>query len=501
VHQQTIAEIVKEISASLAGRFMGKIFQLSSLSLALDFGSKEAGYLFINVDPAWPRLHLIKRRVRELEKQSVAPSAFTHALRANLGGGELLSIIRDDAERVVRLSFLVEDEIGGSHKATLVAQLSGRSANLFLLDEAGHITHTLRVLRGEGQQVGDNYHPPIRLKPNPQGGPQDTPATHHPQGLRTAEEEQLELGAFPSISSAADDYYARLEAAAVFTNRSKTLLTRLQKEIAQGVKLKSNLTRDLITHGDPGQLKRMGDLLLANIANARREGNTVTLTDYYSEDAPEIEIEVDENSSLQDEAARYFARYTKAKRGAEEIATRLAQLEREMPQLLDRRAELERIISSRDEDALAILEGSKAPALNERRKRKKADKIPGVRRYRSSDGYEILVGRAAHTNDHLTFRVALPYDLWLHAADYPGSHVVIRNQTRKEIPHRTIIEAAQLAAKFSQASSDSKVTIHYTSRKFLSKPKGGAPGLVRMSSFKTITVEPKESIDRIETGQ
>ncbi len=501
MHQQTIAEIVKEISASLAGRFMGKIFQLSSLSLALDFGSKEAGYLFINVDPAWPRLHLIKRRGRELEKQSVAPSLIAHALRTNLSGGKLLSVIRDDAERVVRLSFLVECETGESHKAALVAQLSGRSANLFLLDEAGRITHTLRVPRGDGQQIGDQYHPPTLQNPGPPGGLRDTPASHQPAGLGAAEEKPLEQGAFPSISAAADDYYTRLEAAAIFANRSKALLTRVQKEIAQALKLKSNLASDLIAHGDPGQLKRMGDLLLANIANARREGNTVTLTDYYSEDTPEIQIEVDENSSLQDEAARYFARYTKAKRAAEEIATRLDQLEGEIPQLLARRAELESIISSRDEDALAILEGLKAPAPNERRKRKGADKIPGVRRYRSSDGYEILVGRAAHTNDHLTFRVARPHDLWLHAADYPGSHVVIRNQTRNEIPHRTIIEAAQLAAKFSQASDDSKVTIHYTPRKFLSKPKGAARGLVRMSSFKTITVEPKESIDRIETGQ
>jgi len=85
----------------------------------------------------------------------------------------------------------------------------------------------------------------------------------------------------------------------------------------------------------------------------------------------------------------------------------------------------------------------------------------------------------------------------MHAGDYPGSHVVVRNPTRKEIPHRTIIEAAQLAGKFSQASEDSKVVIHYTERKFLSKPKGAAPGLVRLSRFRSITVEPKEQLDRI----
>jgi predicted ribosome quality control (RQC) complex YloA/Tae2 family protein len=109
----------------------------------------------------------------------------------------------------------------------------------------------------------------------------------------------------------------------------------------------------------------------------------------------------------------------------------------------------------------------------------------------------VLVGRAARDNDNLTFKIAQPNDLWLHSGDYPGSHVVVRNPTRKEIPHRTIIEAAQLAGRFSQASEDSKVVIHYTPRKFLSKPKGAAPGLVRLSRFRSITVEPKEGIERL----
>jgi predicted ribosome quality control (RQC) complex YloA/Tae2 family protein len=73
----------------------------------------------------------------------------------------------------------------------------------------------------------------------------------------------------------------------------------------------------------------------------------------------------------------------------------------------------------------------------------------------------------------------------------------VRNPNRAEIPQRTIIEAAQLAANYSQAKRDAKVDVHYTPRKFLSKPKGAAPGLVRMSSFRSITVEPGESAERI----
>src|SRR5207247_1621287 len=108
--------------------------------------------------------------------------------------------------------------------------------------------------------------------------------------------------------------------------------------------------------------------------------------------------------------------------------------------------------------ARATRSGLRTSTLKTRRcSRSRSTRIPGTRRYLSSDGYEILVGRAARDNDQLTFRVARPHDLWLHAGDYPGSHVIVRNSSRREIPHRTVIEAAQLAARFSQASKDAKV--------------------------------------------
>jgi predicted ribosome quality control (RQC) complex YloA/Tae2 family protein len=237
--------------------------------------------------------------------------------------------------------------------------------------------------------------------------------------------------------------------------------------------------------------------LLSNIVTAVRDGNKVRLSDYYADGAPVIEIEVDENRSLQDEAAARFRQYTKAKRAADAIAERLKQIDRDTAGLEHRLKQLDAIIQSRDEAALNSFEKPPPAPRVAPRKSAKPEKISGVRRYLSTDGYEILVGRAARDNDNLTFRVAQPNDLWMHSGDYPGSHVVVRNPTRKEIPQRTVIEAAQLAGRFSQASGDAKVVIHYTERKFLSKPKGAAPGLVRLSRFRSITVEPKESVPRL----
>ena len=480
---QTIKTIVAEIAPTLAGRSVGRVFQLSRVSVAVDFRPHDGRYLFISVEPSQPRIHLIERRARELEKQSLTHSPFSLVLQKQLGGAALTSMVKDEDDRIVRLSFEATDEIGNPFGRTLVAQLTGKAANLLLLDERGYVIDALRPPRGDGQEVGHKYQPPPR-----------------PPAKASTSAHTVERGNFDTLSEAADNYYRELEEARRFDARASAARARLRKEIAQREKLRQHLMHDLESHGSADEHKRVGDLLLANIATAKRTGNKVTLTDYYAEDAPLVEIEVDENLTLQEEAARRFNRYTKARRAAREIAKRLAGLEQELETLDARREELEEAISARDEAALESFTGEKKEedARGAKSRRQKSDDIvPGARRYRSSDGYEILVGRAARDNDHLTFRVARPHDLWLHAADYPGSHVIVRNPTRADIPHRTIIEAAQLAALFSQARRDAKVDVHYTQRKFLSKPKGAQPGLVRMSSFRSITVEPGEPVARI----
>jgi predicted ribosome quality control (RQC) complex YloA/Tae2 family protein len=458
VHPQLLQNVVAELQTNLTGRYLGKIYQLSAVSFAFDFGLR-GSFLFVSVEPSSPRMYLIRRRTRDLEKQSQQLNQFGQLLRAKLSGSELLEIAKEPTDRIVRLRFA---------SSTLVAQLTGRTAELFLLDEGNQIEGSVRT-RIEGIYQA----PPIRE-------------------IRVEEDLPQASG---SPSEAADAYFSALEHASEFDAQANAVRSRLLKALRQKSKLKENLEHDLAGHGDPEEHKRIGDLLLANLSTAKRHGNKVTVVDYYAEDAPSIEIEIDQNVSLQDEAAQRFRQYGKAKRARQEIAERMVQIDREIAQLNRQVEGILKIIEARDETALASYISQK-PAAKKPAKQQQST-LPGVRRYVSTDGYEILVGRAARDNDNLTFKIAQPNDLWLHAGDYPGSHVVVRNPTRKEIPHRTIIEAAQLAGRFSQASDDSKVVIHYTPRKFLSKPKGSAPGLVRLSRFKSITVEPKESVERI----
>lgn len=462
MHPQLLQNVVAELQTNLTGRYLGKIFQLSPLSFALDFGLRGA-FLFVSVDPASARIYLIRRRLRDLEKQSLPLGPFAQSLRSSFGGQAITFIEKDQSDRIVRLAF---------PNGKLIVQLTGRTADLFVLDPLNQILDGLRT------SIKGSYTPP-------------------PSGKIPVEKDLPQAAGSPS--EAADAYYSALEHAREFDSRANAVRSKFLKSLRQKEKLKANLEQDLASHGEQQEHKRIGDLLLANIATAKRAGNKVTIRDYYAEGAPEIEIEVDENVSLQDAAAQRFRQYGKAKRAREEISERMVQIDREMSQLNRRLEKISEIIEKRDESALNAYI-TERPASHKPDKRSSGARQPavsGVRRYRSTDGYEILVGRAARDNDNLTFKIAQPNDLWLHAGDYPGSHVVVRNPTRKEIPHRTIVEAAQLAGRFSQASEDTKVVIHYTPRKFLSKPKGSAHGLVRLSRFKSITVEPKESVPRV----
>jgi predicted ribosome quality control (RQC) complex YloA/Tae2 family protein len=482
---QAIHEIVEEIRPLMVGRAPGKIFQLSPLSLVVDFRLRDHGDLFISVEPAQPRMYLIKRRVRDLEKQSVPLTQFGQSLRKELSGTRLRSIEKDPNDRIVWLHFSGADELGQNQERTIVAQLTGRAANLFLIDREGIIFNQARDGKGHGQKIGERYQPP-----RPAGAP--TKQTGDSELIKT-----IRSGAHASPSEAADAYFSCLLVRQAFDNRAGAARAELRKKISHHQKLLKQLEQDLASHANAEANKRLGDLLLANLSTARREGSRVTLIDYFADDAGSVEIEMDQHSTLPEEAERRFALYSRSRRAVRQIASRIAAIGPEMDLLNSQSEALEKIVAERDEAALEKFTARKSAPSASGRGGKIEKKIPGTRSYLSSDGFEILVGRTARDNDQLTFKVAKPNDLWMHTGDYSGSHVVVRNTPRKEIPHRTVIEAAQLAAHFSQARNNAKVDVHYTQRKFVSKPKGAALGLVRVTRFKNITVEPKENLERL----
>jgi predicted ribosome quality control (RQC) complex YloA/Tae2 family protein len=279
-----------------------------------------------------------------------------------------------------------------------------------------------------------------------------------------------------------------------FEQLAASVRKKVLAEIKKRNKLIDNLRGDLEKHGEPEIWKRYGDLLLANTNNARRDGDTIFVTDYFADDAPQIEIEGESNKTISEVAEEYFRRYTKARNGKKVIEQRLSVAETSLNIANEKLGLIVAAIEEQNEEYLASLASPVAKQLPPSKKKKAEAAFKGARRFVSSDGFDILVGKKAKDNDYLTFRIARSLDTWLHAADYPGSHVVIRNNGKKEIPNRTLVEAAELAAFYSDAREKPKAAVNYTQKKFVNKPRRAAAGLVSLASFKTILVEPKVSV-------
>ena len=131
----------------------------------MDFRSGDSRYLFISADPGDPRVYLIKRKLRELEKASTAPTPFHLLIQKRLSGAELASVEQVPDERVLFFNFSTANEVGEPETYVITAQLTGKSANLFLLDADRTIVGTIRETAGTGQRGGDTYHPPERKTP------------------------------------------------------------------------------------------------------------------------------------------------------------------------------------------------------------------------------------------------------------------------------------------------------------------------------------------------
>jgi predicted ribosome quality control (RQC) complex YloA/Tae2 family protein len=274
------------------------------------------------------------------------------------------------------------------------------------------------------------------------------------------------------------------------------------RSIAKGRRLIDNLKGDLEKHGDPERWKRYGDLLLANANTAVRQGDTVLVTDYFDDEAPTIEISGESNRSISEIAETYFKRYTKARNGLAVINKRITETVAVIAEAEAVLAAINAAAESGDTELLTSLIEAPAAKPTIGKKKKAEVQFKGARRFVSSDGLTILVGKRAADNDFLTFRIARSLDLWLHAADYPGSHVVVRSPNRNfEMPNRTLTEAAQLAAFYSDARDQPKAAVRYTQKKFVNKPKRSAPGLVSLASFKTILVEPKIGNAKLESDR
>ncbi len=250
---------------------------------------------------------------------------------------------------------------------------------------------------------------------------------------------------------------------------------------------------ELLSSEDREYLRECGDIITSNLHLMKKGMSVLKAYDYYSADGGEREIKLDPLKTPQQNAAKYYKDYTRAKSAELHLTEQIEKGEQELRYLESVLEELRRAETERDVlDIKAELVGAGVIRETNQKKRVKTTS-PGPMVFTSSSGLTIRVGRNNVQNDALTLKNSSKTDLWLHANEIPGSHVIISCEG-KEPDEKSILEAASLAAYYSQGRDSGKVPVSYTLVKYVKKPNGAKPGMVIYTNYKTIAVEPKNKI-------
>jgi len=288
---------------------------------------------------------------------------------------------------------------------------------------------------------------------------------------------------------------ARAVATAALGFQRTAVVTALKKARSKVARRLAAVEKDLAAMAKADEMRLTAQWLLPLANNAKRGATELTATDWAADPPRELRITLDPSRSAREqidamwkrarrlEAGRAFAEPRRDQARIQENA--LADLlthanDATSLAMLTEIAERARALAPKD-FSLQEAQGEGAAKKSEERDRK-------YRVYTASDGSRILVGRTSQENDALTFKTARPHDLWLHAKGRRGAHVIVPLDRGQDVPPQLLVDAAHLAAHFSEARDEAVVDVEYTHRKFLKKPKGGAPGLAIVEREKVIAV-------------
>lgn len=305
---------------------------------------------------------------------------------------------------------------------------------------------------------------------------------------------------YDSFSHLLDDFYEKREQAERVKQKGRDLLKtattardRVRRKLAaQEKELAACLDRD--------HLRICGELITANLYRMERGQSRLTAQNYYDENCAYMDIPLDVRLSPQENAARYFKQYAKAKTAEKYLTAQLQRGREELQYLESVLQELAQAESEQDFNDIRT-ELTDGGYLRGRGKKQPGfQRASKPREFRSSAGLRILVGRNNRQNDRLTTKDADKRDIWLHTQKIHGSHVILCTGGA-EPDERSLMEAASLAAYFSQAQSSTKVPVDYTPVKFVKKPAGAKPGMVVYTTYQTMLADPDEELVKRLAGK
>lgn len=356
----------------------------------------------------------------------------------------------------------------------------------------GHTAALWSAFAAWRDTVNEKRFTPAMLKRS--GVPMDFTYLHVGQYGGAAEEET-----YTSFSHLLDDFYEKREQAERVKQKGQDLVktasngaARLRRKIAaQEQELAESKNRD--------KWRVYGELITANLYRMERGMSRLTAQNYYDPDCADVDIPLDVRLSPQENAAKYFKKYTKAKT-AEKYIT--AQLEKARVELTYLESVLQELTLAESEQDFNDIRAELTDGGYLRAKGRKQPQRPSKpREFRSTAGLRILVGRNNRQNDRLTAKDAEKWDIWLHTQRIHGSHVILCTGGAQP-DEQSLLEAASLAAYFSQAQNSTKVPVDFTQVKYVKKPAGSPPGFVNYTNYKTILADPSEElVKRLAAGR
>ncbi|HEX0082909.1 TPA: Rqc2 family fibronectin-binding protein PavA [Streptococcus pneumoniae] len=530
--------IVEELRSELVNGRIQKINQPFEQELVLQIRSNRQSHrLLLSAHPVFGRIQLTQTTF----ENPAQPSTFIMILRKYLQGALIESIEQVENDRIVEITVSNKNEIGDHIQATLIIEIMGKHSNILLVDKSSH--KILEVIKHVGFSQnsyrtllpGSTYIAPSSTESlNPFTikdeklfeilQTQELTAKNLQslfQGLGRDTANELErilvsekLSAFrnffnqetkpcltetsfspvpfanqvgepfANLSDLLDTYYKDKAERDRVKQQASELIRRVENELQKNRHKLKKQEKELLATDNAEEFRQKGELLTTFLHRVPNDQDQVILDNYYTNQP--IMIALDKALTPNQNAQRYFKRYQKLKEAVKYLTdlieeTKATILYLESVETVLNQAGLEEIAEIREE---LIQTG-----FIRRRQREKIQKRKKLEQYLASDGKTIIyVGRNNLQNEELTFKMARKEELWFHAKDIPGSHVVISGNLDPSDAVKT--DAAELAAYFSQGRLSNLVQVDMIEVKKLNKPTGGKPGFVTYTGQKTLRVTP-----------
>ena len=530
--------MVEELRTELLNGRIQKINQPFEQELVLQIRSNRKSHrLLLSAHPVFGRIQLTESTF----ENPAQPSTFIMVLRKYLQGAVIESIEQIENDRIVEITVSNKNEIGDHIQATLIIEIMGKHSNILLVDKSSH--KILEVIKHIGFSQnsyrtllpGATYiAPPSTEALNPfmvkdeklfeilqtqeltaknlqnlfQGLGRDTATELERQLLNdklanfrnffgqetkpcltdksfscvpfSSKTEEN----FDSLSQLLDIYYKDKAERDRVKQQASELIRRVENELQKNRQKLKKQEKELLATENAEEFRQKGELLTTFLHQVPNDQDQVILENYYTNQP--ITIALDKALTPNQNAQRYFKRYQKLK----EAVKYLTDLIEETKATILYLESVETVLNQAGLDEIAeIREELIQTGFIRRRQREKIQKRQKPEQYLASDGKTIIyVGRNNLQNEELTFKMARKEELWFHAKDIPGSHVVISGNLNPTDEVKT--DAAELAAYFSKGRLSNLVQVDMIEVKKLNKPTGGKPGFVTYTGQKTLRVTP-----------